>query len=119
MERSLIAFEHFREASQKFEYFILGISVALCAYIGQTLQPEKFPLSPYLLQVLALLFIASSAVLALNRLELDVHIRKLNHTSLHHREVLSALAGRGAPFIANDVAYSSRDETVSTQSPSS
>jgi hypothetical protein len=35
-KRSIIAFEHYREGEQRFEYFITGVSTALCAYVGQT-----------------------------------------------------------------------------------
>jgi hypothetical protein len=41
-KRSIIAFEHYREGEQRFEYFITGVSTALCAYVGQTLQPHQF-----------------------------------------------------------------------------
>ena len=44
--RSILAYEHAHEASQRFEYFILGVSTALCAYIGQTLSPQKLGFSP-------------------------------------------------------------------------
>jgi len=39
-KRSLIVFGHYREAEQKFEYFVTGVSVAACGYIAQTLRPE-------------------------------------------------------------------------------
>ena len=50
-DRSVIAYEHYREASQRFEYFVLGISGALCAYITQNLKPEKLVLHLVLLLV--------------------------------------------------------------------
>src|SRR6266496_1472067 len=52
-KRSLIAFEHYREGEQRFEYFITGVSTALCAYIGQTLQPQNFGFNSYTLEVLS------------------------------------------------------------------
>lgn len=46
-DRSILAYEHYREATQRFEYFILGVSGALCAYIGQHLSPQKIGLTAY------------------------------------------------------------------------
>ena len=40
-KRSLLAYEHYRESEQRFEYFILGLSVALVAYVGQTAKLGK------------------------------------------------------------------------------
>jgi hypothetical protein len=68
-KRSLIAYEHAREGSQRFEYFILGVSVGLCAYIGQTLSPQKLGFSPYTLEVCSLVVLIASIVVTFKLIE--------------------------------------------------
>jgi hypothetical protein len=62
-------FEAHREASQRFDYFILGLSVALVAYAGKTLQPEKFGINPYTLEVASLLALIASIIIGFKRIE--------------------------------------------------
>ena len=38
-ERSDLAYGHWREANEKFDYLVTGVSGALAAYIGQNLHP--------------------------------------------------------------------------------
>jgi hypothetical protein len=85
-ERSIIAFEHYREAQQRFEYFIVGVVVALCAYVGQTLAPEPLGLSPYTLEVLSVALLIVSAVVSFKRLESMALGALVNHEMLHFRE---------------------------------
>jgi len=75
---SVNAFEHYRSESQRFEYFMIGVSVALCAYIGQTIKPEKFAFSPYTLEVISVALIAASVVAGFKRLEQIVFGHQLN-----------------------------------------
>jgi hypothetical protein len=90
-KRSLIAFEHYREGEQRFEYFITGVSTALCAYVGQTLQAQKFGFNPYTLEVISLGLVVGSIILSFKRIELGVWLRALNHNRLHMGEVRGAL----------------------------
>jgi hypothetical protein len=64
---------------QHFEYFIVGVSLALCAYVGQTLHPEKLTfLSAYTIQVASLALLILSAGVGLKRIESLVQISRLN-----------------------------------------
>jgi hypothetical protein len=90
-KRSLIAFEHYREAEQRFEYFITGVSTALCAYVGQTLQPQKFGFNPYTLEVLSVGLIVASIVLSFIRIVNGIFLNQLNHDRLHNAEVRGEL----------------------------
>jgi hypothetical protein len=70
--RSLLEFGYYREGLQRFEYFIVGISVALCAYVGLTLHPEKLTfLSVYTIEVVSLALLILSA---------GVGLKVLNHS---------------------------------------
>jgi hypothetical protein len=97
-ERSIIAYEHYRDASQRFEYFILGLSSALCAYTGQTLTPQKLGISPYGLEVISLLLLVSSVFVGFKRIEKMIICHNLNHQVLNLSEqrgqLVTNFAGR-------------------------
>jgi hypothetical protein len=63
------AYEHYQDASQRFEYFIIGISVALVAYAGEKLEPQRLAVSPYMCEVIAIALIIASVVLSFLRME--------------------------------------------------
>ena len=98
-KRSIIAFEHYLESEQRFEYFITGISTALCAYVGQTLQPQKFGFNPYTLEVLALTLVVASIIVGFKRIELGISLHRLNHALLHMGEVRGVLVSNPEGFI--------------------
>jgi hypothetical protein len=85
-QRSILAYEHGREASQRFEYFILGVSGGLCAYIGQTLAPQRLGLSPYTLEVLSLVLLIASVIIGFKRIEKLIMCHRLNSKFLHLAE---------------------------------
>ena len=98
-KRSIIAFEHYREGEQRFEYFITGISTALCAYVGQTLQPQKFGFNPYTLEVLALALVVASIIVGFKRIELGISLHRLNHALLHMGEFRGVLVSNPHGFM--------------------
>src|SRR5438128_265095 len=86
-ERSLIEFGYYREGLQRFEYFIVGVSLALCAYVGQTLRPEKLTLSSaYTIEVVSLALIIISAAIGFKRIESLVQLSRLNAQLLDAKE---------------------------------
>jgi hypothetical protein len=98
-QRSIISFEHYREGEQRFEYFITGISTALCAYVGQTLQPQKFGFNAYTLEVFALALVVASIILSFKRIELRISLHRLNHALLHMGEVRGVLVSNPQGFM--------------------
>ncbi len=93
--RSLIEFGYYREGLQRFEYFIVGVSLALCAYAGQTLHPEKLTLlSAYTIEVVSLALLILSAGVGLKRIESLLQISRLNG------QLLDAIEKRGAVMVA-------------------
>jgi len=101
-KRSIIAFEHYREGEQRFEYFITGVSTALCAYVGQTLQPQKFGFNAYTLEVLSVGLVVASIILSFKRIENGIFVNRLNHDRLHNAEVRGVLVSailKGQPFV--------------------
>jgi len=99
-QRSILAFEQGREGTQRFEYFLLGVSVALCTYIGQTLQPQRLAFSPYTVEVGALLLLIASVVVGFKRVEALILVAQLNHDVLHYGEMRGTLMqARGTTWI--------------------
>jgi hypothetical protein len=90
-KRSILAYESLREAEQRFEYFLLGVSVALCAFAGQTLQPEKLGWSAYTFEIISILLIVASVVAGVRRLMLGVVAKRLNQELLHLGETRGQL----------------------------
>jgi hypothetical protein len=93
--RSLIEFGYYREGLQRFEYFIVAVSLALCAYAGQTLHPEKLTLSSaYTIEVVSLALLILSAGVGLKRIESLVQLSRLNG------QLIDAIEKRGAVMAA-------------------
>ena len=75
----------------RFEFFIVGVSLAQCAYVGYTLHPEKLTfLSAYTIEVVSLALVIFSAGVALKRIE------SLVQTSRFNGQLLDAIEKRGA-----------------------
>ena len=88
--RSLIESGYYQEL-QRFEYFIVGVSLALSAYVGLTLHPEKLTfLSAYTIKVVSLALLILSAGVGLKR------IKSLVQTSGLNGQLLDAIEKRGA-----------------------
>ena len=93
--RSLIEFGYYREGLQRFEYFIVGVSLALCAYVGHTLHPERLTfLSTYTIEVVSLALLILSAGVGLKRIESLVQTSRLNG------QLLDAIEKRGTVIAA-------------------
>jgi hypothetical protein len=96
--RSLIESGYY-DGLQHFEYFIVGISLALCAYVGYTLHAEKLTfLSAYTIEVVSLALLIFSAGVGLKRIESLVQTSRLNG-QLH-----DAIEKRGAIMTAKPFA---------------
>ena len=93
--RGLTEFGYYREGLQRFEYFIVAVSLALCAYVGQTLRTEKLTfLSAHTIEVVSLALLILSAGVGLKRIESLVQISRLNG------QLLDAIEKRGAVMAA-------------------
>jgi len=90
-ERSDKVFEYWRQASEKFDYLVTGVTGALCAYITQTFSPEKLSLSPNTLELVALLVLISSVYAGFKRIESSVETQRHSYNSLYLSEQLGQL----------------------------
>lgn len=72
-----------RESTEKFDYFVLGVLGALCAYISQTYKPERIGLNPGTLELIALLVLVFGSVIGFRRIEAINQGTLINHRILH------------------------------------
>jgi hypothetical protein len=56
------AFENYRDASQRFEYFILGVSIALIAYASQALTLQRIGANAYTVEITGILLIIAAVL---------------------------------------------------------
>lgn len=76
----LIVFQQARESAQRFEYFLLGISLALCTYEGKTLVPQKPGWNAYTIEVTAVIFIIVSVIFGFKRVQMMISTSGLNQS---------------------------------------
>jgi hypothetical protein len=91
--RSLIAQRSHSEASQKFDYFVTGLTGALCAYIVQNWKPHRVTaITPDLLEAIALVILFLAAVAGFKRIEWTLMTMQANVQWLRASEECGAMA---------------------------
>jgi hypothetical protein len=85
-ERSDVAYGYWREANEKFDYLVTGVSGALTAYIGQNIHAARLGANPQTVEVLALSLLVASLVCAFRRIEATVHLYRLQTQQLYAQE---------------------------------
>ena len=101
-ERSDRVYENWRTSAEKFDYFVLGILGALCAYIANNFEPGRLGVNPKTLELIALVSFFASAVLGFVRVEATVLLTSLNHRYLRLNEQRGSLTQQlqsGRPFL--------------------
>ena len=81
-----------RESTEKFDYFILGVVGALCAFISQTYKAEQIGINPGTLELIALLVLVLAAIFGFRRIEAVILATAINHRVLHANERRGVLA---------------------------
>lgn len=101
-ERSDKVYENWRQAAERFDYFVLGVTGALCAYLAQSYKPAKLGYNPGSLELLALMVLVFAAVAGFRRVEQTIVLSRLNHIFLRRNEergVLTARSAAGQPIV--------------------
>ena len=100
-ERSDSVFAYHRAASEKFDYFVTGLTGALCAYISQTFTPERISLSPASLELAALLILVASVFAGFKRIEISLVATRYNAHTLRLQEQRGQLVSKlgGSPLV--------------------
>jgi hypothetical protein len=101
--RSLVAVGRAHEGGRRFDYFVLSVVIALCAYLGQTIKPEKLGSSPYTIEALSVVILVASAFCGFRRLQKKIRLDELNHVLLDAYEKKGAIVSHeknkpGQPF---------------------
>jgi len=102
---SVRAYEAWRDAAQRFDYFTTGISTAVLGYLVPQLQPARIGCSPETLELLALLVLVGSVFAGFKRIEGSVHLLRLGHSRLAHVEnanALTAAVGEQVPLYSRE-----------------
>jgi hypothetical protein len=86
-ERSDLSYGIWREANEKFDYLVTGVSGALTAYIGQNIQPVPLGANPQTVEVAALALLVASLFCAFKRMEATVHLYRLQTQQLYAQEI--------------------------------
>lgn len=89
-KRSDEAYSRWRQASERQDYFVTGLTGALAAYIGQTLEPTRLGWNPQTVELIALVMLVGSIVLGFLRIETATEILRLTHHALSHQEAAGA-----------------------------
>ena len=109
-KRSDSVFEYYRSASEKFDYFIVGLTGTLCAYISQTFSVKPISLSPQTLELAALLVLVMSVVAGFKRIELSLMAARYNAHTLRVQEQKGQLVSK---YQGGDLVNSSTGEVLS------
>ena len=93
-QRSLVAYENWREASARFDYLVLGFIAAVTAYIGQSIRPARlaWAANGLNLELVSLALLVGAVVAGFKRVETNVEMFRLNHEYLHAFEARAAMA---------------------------
>jgi len=101
-ERSDRLYDTWRASAEKFDYFVLGILGALCAYIANNFEPGILGLNPKTFELAALAVFFASAIFGFLRVESSVLVTSLNHRQLRANEqrgLLTQQLANGRPFL--------------------
>lgn len=81
-ERSVLAYQTWANAQEKFDYFVLGVIGALCAYLSQSIAPAPLAFNAGTLEIFALIVFIASAISAFLRLETAITLYSVGHQLL-------------------------------------
>ncbi len=118
-ERSDGLYEKWKDSTEKFDYFMLAVVGALCAYVSQTYTPERLGINPGTIELLALLTLVLGAVFGFRRIETVNQCTLINQKILHYYEkrgmLVSVLQNGPGTNTATGVVYT--PEMASEQIP--
>ena len=88
-DRSKMLYQAWQQASEKFDYFVVGAAGALVAYVGQHVQPTRLALNAGTLELAALALLLGAVVAGLKRIETSVTLLRMNSQLLHtHTDIM-------------------------------
>jgi len=88
-ERSILVYDQYRKAEEKFDYFVIGVAAALFAYVGQHLQAERLGANSYTIQVASMLFLIASVAAGFQRIQKGVTAIRTSHLMLEDQTMIA------------------------------
>ena len=85
--RSDTTYNYWREASEKFDYYVTGLTGALAAFIGQALHPVPIGLNASTIELAALASLVASIIFGFKRIETNVHLLSIQSRQTYLQEV--------------------------------
>ena len=103
-ERSDKVYASWRDSNEKFDYFILGVICALCAFIGQGYKASQLGINSSTLELIALLTLVLAAVAGFRRIEKALLLTLINQRQLHAYEACGGMVAklREAQMLINE-----------------
>ncbi|MEO7522339.1 MAG: hypothetical protein ABIW79_11035 [Gemmatimonas sp.] len=77
-DRAKMLYQAWQQASEKFDYFVVGAAGALVACVGQHIRPTRLALNAGSLELVALATLVAAVVIGLKRIETEVTCLRLN-----------------------------------------
>jgi hypothetical protein len=93
MDKAHSVFEAGREAQQKFDYFVTGLTGAVLSYVSQNFSPHRIGMNPESLNPLALVLLGVSFFCGFKRIETSTLVMQLNFQMLDAEERSTAAVG--------------------------
>lgn len=102
-ERSDKVYQCWSEATQKFDYFVTGLTGALTAYVGQNIVVTRIGFNPNTVELLALFCFIASVIAGFRRIESIILTLHMGHSRLYAEENKGAIinASQGGTNIIN------------------
>src|SRR6187455_2199979 len=88
--RSLEAYSLHAEASQKFDYFVAGVAIALVGYLGSRFEPQPIGWNARTIEMAAIVLLLVSAFCGLKRIETTVRLFAVQFSRLETSESAAA-----------------------------
>ncbi len=85
-DRSIVAYEGFREGASNFDYFMCGLIGAVFAYLAESYEPARFSFSTSALESVSVVLLGASLFCGIKRLERVNQVMLLNHKLLDAAE---------------------------------
>ena len=92
-ERSDRVYEWYFDATQKFDYFVTGISLAMVGYLGSTFTASPLGWNPSTIELASIASLLGSAIAGLKRAESSILMLAGTQKKLREHESAGAMAG--------------------------
>src|ERR1041384_769975 len=89
--QAITVFSEIRQATRRFDYFMVGAAGAICAYVGQNLHPQKLSYWPFKIESVSFLLLIASCYIGLLRIQTKIKSLKLEAEALSWSERLGAM----------------------------